>query len=202
MARGQKVNQFTGVGTPMIPWTELRSILLEDAAALANFAANPHGLDFASLEPEQYIDLQEVFASSFATGVFAFYAKDNGAGEGLIVDNDYCGFELLGYRESGGDPILICGTALTTGLVVGTMETTADSEGNALTAGTAYWIDTILLDRTDSVGRPLVFESSNNRIAMLQMDLWGMRYLYPRFAGMSNAEAGEIPSIVMIGTVY
>ncbi len=199
--RGRNVTDFAGIGTPMIPLAELRVVTDEDAADIVSLVGN-HGLEFSALSASQVIDIRALFNTSFAALVLAFYASDNGTGEGLVVENDHCGLDLFGYREGGGPPMHICGTALTTGLLAGTMETATEVDGTAITSGTAYWIDTIVLSHDDSIFNPIVFDSANNKIAMIHMDLCGCRYIYPRLAGMSKAVSSEIPAITLVGSVY
>jgi hypothetical protein len=196
---GRNVTEIYGLGTPMIPWREFRTVLTQDADTVVDLTTN-HNHEFSALTSSQFVDLYDIFGSSFNRLVLGFYSVDlDIVGGNDVAENDTFGFDLLGYRSEGGEPIMLAGTT-STACIIGQMEVAAKIDGTILTASSAFWCDTIVLNFSNSISKPVVYDSGTDRMALLHLDPFGCRYLYPRICGL--AASGEAPTITVVGTVY
>ena len=194
MASGRNVNQIVGLGTPMIPWKIARSAAAEDASGAATFV---NGLDYDTVEdanPGIIVDLYSLFRTSVNEIVFAIWAQDFGGNQ--VVEDDNGGFQLFAYRTLPSDPVLVC-ECDDTNMIVGTMQALSpDGQMDNITAGEAFWIDTVsYAGFSDWVGGVTVFDSTNDRKALTRLDTMGYRYWYWRFHNVLGSEANEPPSV-------
>ena len=205
--RGRMFRDGTLIGTPVIPWVEIRASAAEDEAdAIDSGETAGDFMDYdLNTRSSSVFDLQAAFGNSFSQLLLCFYGEDGG-GQTVVPGTDAFGFQLFGYRQSisstlYGPPLLIA-QADSGSAVTGDMQVAHDANGTAVTAGEAYWVDTIALSFSDWMGGVEVFDSGNNRIAILRVaDLMGCRYIDPIIFNADGATASECPAVAVLGTV-
>ena len=187
-----------GLATPQTPWVELLALGAEDSAAAISTYGSYNLRD--TIPQANVIDLREKFGNGWRSLVLGVYAGPSGAND--PADGDTFGLDVVGYRNSlAGPPLLIATVAADAG-IIGTLpvDYKPATPGEALTD--CYWADTMVLTFSDWIGEPTIFDSGNNRLAMLDVDLCGGRYLLFNRHGVNGAEAGEAPAICILGWVY
>ena len=178
----------------MVGWKIIQSAASENGAAAADFST---GWGFSDQE-DNLADLQELFKSTGAQYQLAFYSApfaDGAAASEDPADGDTATIELIGYANNSPDssvnpPIYIASLAG----IVGTMPVEGVTDG--------LWLDTLTDSFLGFEGDVEVFDTGNNRVARVLVDLIGIRYLYAYVSGALGAVAGEAPSVAMAGRTY
>jgi len=183
------IQQTSGTGTAMVGWKIIQSAASENGAAAADFST---GWGFSDQE-DNLADLQELFKSTGAQYQLAFYSAPFGGQD--PADADTATIELIGYANNSPDssvnpPIYIASLAG----IVGTMPVEGVTDG--------LWLDTLTDSFLGFEGDVEVFDTGNNRVARVLVDLIGIRYLYAYVSGALGAVAGEAPSVAMAGRTY
>lgn len=187
-----------GLATPQTGWRELLALGVEDSAATISTFGN---YNFRDTVPQAgIIDLYEEFGNGWNSLVLGVYAGPSGGQD--PADGDTFGLDVIGYRNSlAGPPLLIATVAAGAG-IIGTLS--ADykpaTPGEALT--NCYWADTAVLTFSDWPGEPKIFDSGNDRVALLDIDMCGSRYILFNRHGVDGAVAGEAPAICILGWTY
>lgn len=186
-------NQGVLVGVPQSPWKLLRAAGPENStAALTVALAHEYQALVAGSLASELIDLQAAFGNTFSWLSLAFFSDTYSAA--APADGDTAGIEIYGYAQDMGNycnmPTLIAYTA-TAGMIVGTATVPSGLATNGL------WFDTV-----DIVGSAEVNDSGTNRVASVFFQPCGMRFILPVIWGALGAQAGEAPSVGIIGRVW
>jgi hypothetical protein len=187
-----------GLATPQTGWVEVLSLAAEDsAAAIATFGS----YNLRDTIPQtNVIDLREKFGNGWNSLVLGVYAGPIGGQN--PADGDTFGLDIVSYRNSlAGPPLLVATIAADAG-IIGTLPVDYNpaNPGGALT--NCYWADTAALTFSDWPGEPKIFDSGNNRVALLDIDMCGSRYLLFNRHGVDGSVAGEAPAIRILGWTY
>jgi len=187
-------------------WYCIRTPAAEDGSTFAaSLALDANDGDFSSKSSNAYHMLTHgskyanglnystggVFASGFgySTGgawIFAFCGTD-------AADETFS-FTMVGYARENGMAQVICeGDG-----VLGSQDVFIYPGGSA--AANAYWADTINLDETTKWPSVAVYNSGDNQVAMLIVDMTGLEYV--DFITYDVAGGAEASTIGVYGRCY
>lgn len=183
------------IATMQTGWRELLALGAEDSAAAISTFGNYNFRD--TIPQAGMIDLYEHFGNGWNNLILGIYAGPIGGQD--PADGDTFGLDIISYRNSLAGPPLLLATVGATAGIIGTLPVDYNpaEPGEALT--NCYWADTITLTYSGWINEPEVFDSGNNRIALLKIDPAGGRYLLFNRHGVDGAVAGEAPAICIIG---
>lgn len=166
-------------------WNKIRAAAKEDAGTFAEtIALDSNEGDFAHKESTAFrIRATErkgsMYYSYGGAWVFTFFGSD--------AANDTFSFNLVGWSATNGMVQVICeGSG-----VLGSQDVVKEPDGT--TAPGKYWADTITLDETTKWPSVGVYNSGDNEVAMLAVDLTGLEYIdFIIYDANGTAEASTI----------
>lgn len=183
------VMAIRGVAEPLdtyqVGWNKIRSAAKEDAGTFAavialdanagNFASKPA----ASFRIRPSGTNNSVSYSPGGAWMFTFFGSD-------AADETFS-FDLIGWSASNGMAQVICeGSG-----ILGTQDVVIEPDGTA--AGNCYWADTISLDETTKWPSVGVYNSGDNEVAVLAVDLAGLEYIkFVIYDANGGAEASTV----------
>lgn len=187
-------------------WSLVRETATEDGATFAAVydLAGAEG-DFASKDSSTMVsggpfhitavgknrDAPEGYSPG-AAWVFAIAAG--------AFNDDTFSFTMVGWAKINGPAQVICeGDG-----IVGTQDVVLyPDDGAAATDPNIFWADTINIDTsTDWPGNIGVFNSGNNRLCFIAMDLTGLEWIQFVFYDAASGQAGEADPITVFGRRY
>ena len=181
-------------GTPFFDWKILRELSAEDVTTDGiSLVGSTYALENVE---NDVVDLYELFGSCFKGLLLAFYGGTYG-GQTLANSDDF-DVDIVGWQHKGAyNPPMLLATTTADGCAFGTL---ASIEGVYGSAG-SYYLDSITLSFSDSPASPIVYDSGNNRVAILAFtDISNCQYIYPYISGANGATDGEAPGVAVLAT--
>ncbi len=176
-------------------WERIKDSATEDGA---NFATT---IDLASNEGVWASKTSEAYhikttsmgqgygASIGGAWVFAFY--------GTTTNDDTFSFTLVGWAQENGMAQIICeGDG-----ILGTQDVVTEPNGDAITNG--LWADTINLDETTKWPSVAVYNSGDNQVAIIVVDLTGLEWIdFVTYGVDGGTSGGEADTLGVYGRRY
>lgn len=176
-------------------WHLVRDTAAEDAADFATALplATSEG-DFANMTTSSFRISSYNVVSSRSEGyspggawMFVFCGTD--------AADDTFSFTLVGWAKTNGMAQVICeGNG-----ILGTQDVVLYPDDGA-TATNAFWADTITLDETTKWPSVAVYNSGDNEVAFILVDMTGLEYVYPYI--YDAAGTAECATVTVYGRRY
>jgi len=151
-------------------WVRIKDSAAEDGSTFAaTLALDSNEGNFANILTGCYRvrtlrdNIRETPHSNGGAWVFAFYGTD--------AENETFSFTLVGWARDNGMAQVICeGDG-----ILGSQDVVIEPNGDAITNG--FWADTINLDETTKWPSVAVYNSGDNQVANLVVDLTGLEWV-------------------------
>lgn len=174
-------------------WVRIKDSAAEDAANFATtLALATNEGNFANKTSGAYqivsraIEPQPFTSSAGGAWIFAFYGTD-------AADETFS-FTMVGWAKGNGMAEVICeGNG-----ILGTQDVVLEPNGDAITNG--FWADTIELDETTKWPSVAVFNSDDNQVAKIFVDMAGLEWV--DFITYDVAGGAEASTIGVYGRQY
>ena len=176
-------------------WHLVRDTATENGATFAACLplATSEG-DFANMTASRFrISSRDAMSSEgYSAGgawMFVFCGTDTA--------DDTFSFNLVGWSKTNGMAQVICeGNA-----ILGTQDVVKYPDDFA-TATSAFWADTIVLDETTKWPSVAVYNSGDNEVAFILVDMTGLEYVYPYIYDADGTTGVEAVSVTVYGRRY
>lgn len=118
---------------------------------------------------------------------------------GTDAVNETFSFDLVGWRKTNGMAQIIAnGTG-----VLGTQDIVLYPDDDSTTATNGFWADTITVPVTTNwPGNVGVFNSGNNQVTMLIVDMVGLEFVYPVIYDADGSTGVQAATITVFGARY